>query len=793
MSTPYYDIYIKDVMQLAQTLVIQSSATATAMNNGILQNPALQARGITVNPNDNTTWKYYMNLQGLYHPSDTPMSVISLDTLQTIPFTVGNLQTNLATARAYAFGSSYYDSLVSKFPTQENLIRCILNPISFEKDTTGQIIAPDDGTILWYDSSLIEPNETNVISKLQDWFYRIFSRWDNKAYTIPDDLYAAAQLGMLFSMLPAEILNIRLANCKTRFVHSFHVREYLASNGGLDSYVDTLSTEQLLWLYRNIQYLKRNAGKQSTFQWLVDNIMTKSGLPLAEWNMSQDTHLMPGSLLPTAQFSRNPLNFGYSITGNDILSVEGLFDLENGIAKDNATVEQDDVAVASAMMDNSRFNALKTKVLESSVIDLTDASPYTLSDCLLYQWAYWSYIGSYKAVVNLVDPQTGVPFNMPVLDAFITYLYAYNKVNDITLIDVPWITACHVQRIPAPTTTELQGIVESQYISVANLVQVLANLPPAGIYISTGAFYNTCLDIQEGIMAGRLLYTAEEDLNARAQMEIATQRCYCDVNLPLFGTTPITYVDWFKNKGYLWPDYTADEWSNLANQLITEATGIDLLNIRNLKDLQASMLSLMSRLSSYSIQYIQSINDSIIKVVDWNAIRLGSWNTSGADLVHNDLMASYAIDATYTQTTFLKDDLYAGNGIGFAFNSELNEDIAVEIDTQASLNGNFRYIDRYHIPCITFSIEDDVVQSLPETALNLVSPDYVPLNLLSLSQGFNMSTLAGYNELTPDDRQTLKNRFMSALSTPISTAIHNFILDGIKYPPPRDDNNPFDI
>lgn len=793
MSTPYYAIYIKNVLQLAQTLTIQSSATATAMNTGISQNGALIARGITVNPNDNATWKYYMNLQGQYHPSDTPMSVISLDTLQTIPFTVENLQTNLATAKAYSFGSNYYNSLVAQFPTQENLIRGILNPISFQRDAQNQIIVPDDGTILWYDTNLVEDNETNLIPNLQNWLYRIFSRWDNPAYTVSDDLYAAAQLGMLFSMLPAEILNIRLANCKTRYVHSFHVREYLASNGGLDSYVDTLSTKQLLWLYRNIQYLKRNAGKQSTFQWLIDNIMTESGLPLAEWNMSQDTSQMPGNLLPTAQFSRNPLNFGYSITGDNIASVEDLFNLENGIAKDNSVVETNDIANATIAMDNSRFNVLKTKVLESSVIDLTDASPYTLSDCLLYQWAYWSYIESYRAVINLIDPQTGVPFNMPVLDAFITYLYAYNMANGYTLVDVPWITACHVQRIPAPSQTELQGIVEPQYISTGNLIQVLGNLPAPGIYISTASFYDTCLNIQNGIMAGRLLYTQEEDLNARAQMEIATQRCYCDVNLPLFGTTPITYVNWFKNKGYNWPDYTPEEWNNLATQLITEATGIDLLNIRNLKDLQASMLSLMSRLSSYSIQYIQSINNSVIKVVDWNATRIGTWNVFGSDLVHNDLMASYAIDATHRDRSFLQDDLYSGQGVGYALGVTSEELIALDIEVEPALEGNFQYNDRYELPCITFSVPDDVVLSLPATALNLNSPDYVPLSLLSLAQGFNMSSLSGYTELTPEDRQTLKNRFMNALTAPISTAIHTYILDGLNYPPKLDDNNPFNI
>lgn len=793
MSTPYYDIYINSVFSLAHTLVIHSSATATAMNNGILQNPALQAQGITVNQNDNTTWKYYMNLQGQYHPSDIPMSVVSLDTLQTIAFTVANLQTNRATARAYAFGSSYYNSLVAKYPTQENLIRGILNPVTLQKDSTGQFVIPEDGTILWYDPTLVESNEENLIPELQTWLYAVMDRWNVPAYTLADDLYAAAQLGMLFSMLPSKILNIRLANCKTRFVHSFHVREYLASNGGLDSYVDTLSTKQLLWLYRNIQYIKRNAGKQSTFHWLVDNIMTEAGLPLAEWNMGHDTSQMPTNLLPTVEFTRNPLNFGYSLVGKDSMSIEQMFDLEAGMAKDNLTVESDDIATATVKMENSPFNTLKTKVLESSVIDMTDASLYTLSDCLLNQWMYWAYSGRYRAVVNLTDPQTGIPFTMPVLDAFIAYLYAYNKVNGFTLVDVPPIVACHVQRIPSPSLSELQGIVDSAYISTNDLNTVLGNLPSIGIYISTDAFYDACLDIQTGIMAGRALYVAEEDLNVRAQMEIATQRCYCDVLLSLNGGSALTYDNWFQTKGYIWPNYSTDEWQDLANQLIQEATGIDLLNIRNLKDLQSSMLRLMAQLSSYSIQYIQSINTSTIKVIDWNALRVGNWNSSTADLIRDGLMASDVLEVKYSQTTFLSDDLYMGEGLDYAFNAELNESIALEIDTEPFVQGNFKYVDRYQMPVITFTVPDDVVLPLPDTALNLVSPDYVPLDLLSLAQGFNMDSLDAYSQLTEQDRTTLRNRFLGVLSTPISSALHNYILDGLNYPPEPEDDNPFNI
>lgn len=790
MSTPYYDIYIGQVIALAQTLVVQSSATADAMNDGLASGVTIGNVTVPVTAvdlSDNTTWKYYMNLQGQYHPADLPMSVTSIDTLQTIAFTVENLTTNLATARAYAFGTPQYNQLVAQYPTQELLIRCIVNPVVFQKDLYGQLIIPTDGTILWYDPTLVESNETNLMVSLQQWLYMLYTRWDNAAYTLVDDLYATSFLGVLYALLPVEILNIRTANCKTRFAHSFHVREYLASNGGLDIYIDTLTTEQKLWLYRNIRWIQRNAGKQVTFQWLIANLMTASGLPLAEWNMQQDTSSMPGSLVPTPEFVRSPLNFGYSVAGQDTVSVEGLFNLEVPLAKDNLTVETDDVASATTAMANSNFNALKTKVLESTVIDMTDASLYTLSDCLLNQWMYWAYSGRYRAVISVNDPHTGEPFNVPVKDAFLLYLYTYNLSVGQSLINIPDVVATHVQRIPPPSYTAMRAMSDPQYITQQDITSALSVLPSTGICISTDAFYNACLDIQAGIAAGRELYCAKEDLNQRAQMEIVTQFCYCDVLLPYSGGSTVSYTNWLTTQGYQFGEYTTEEWSALATQLLSEATGANLLNIRNLKDMQAAMLGLMSQLSSYSIQYIQSINNSKIKVIDWSAFRLGTWHDYMKGLLQLDDVDVRVLDTSGRLSNYIVDDLDSGHmGVDLSDTITLHDTLSVPLLADVEPNMDMRLNERYNIALIQLLNPDEPIQNLNAMTLNLVSPDYTPLSLLSLSAGFNLTSVDEYTELTATDRSILRARFLGALGTPISTVLHQYILDGLSYPPAAD-------
>ena len=82
----------------------------------------------------------------------------------------------------------------------------------------------------------------------------------------------------LVSRLVNVVLGIRLNNCHTRFAHSYHIWTYLNGFGELRQYKGLLNTAQALWLYRNIRYITNNAGKSSTFDKLVENLLTKRNI-----------------------------------------------------------------------------------------------------------------------------------------------------------------------------------------------------------------------------------------------------------------------------------------------------------------------------------------------------------------------------------------------------------------------------------------------------------------------------------------------------------------------------------
>ena len=125
-------VYESQVIQFLQSATIIFSPMAAQMNNILISS------GYTVTE-DQTTWKYYLNVSGQYHPADTPMYIQSLDTQQSVMFTTELLASSPVTAAAYTIGSSYYNNLCRIYPNQIDLIKSILYPV----DINAAIAAPE--------------------------------------------------------------------------------------------------------------------------------------------------------------------------------------------------------------------------------------------------------------------------------------------------------------------------------------------------------------------------------------------------------------------------------------------------------------------------------------------------------------------------------------------------------------------------------------------------------------------------------------------------------------------------
>jgi len=628
VTSNQYQVYLDSVLALARYIVVKSSATADAINNYI----SAVYGADQVDSLDPTTWRYYMNLSGQYHFTDEMMYVISMDTLETIEFTADNLKLHRATAKAYQFGQRDYLALVAQYPTQITLINGILNPV----DVNDAIVA-QDGQILTYPATLIEFNEYSLLEKLQRWIYGFKTRWVNPAYTISDDMYTPYHLGIMFALLPQVILSLRLEACKTNEAHSFHVRQYLLSHGLLDVYLDQLTTKQSLELYRNINYLERNAGQSEIFDWLVDHIMTERNLPLAKYTMRHDVSNMPTDRYPTITFTRDPVNLGYNLDNINQVSLDQMLIKERPVARDNEKYEGDYEPKIQEAMQNSLSNELPTKALESSMIDYTGSVKYPLSEILINNWLWLSSLGYYNAAVQFTNPATGENVPLFAKDAFCLAWYALNASIGIKLDQIPPMFAQRVPRIPVPSVQDMMAVCDMTKVDVTTLQEIHDLMPVIQrptTFLSIEAFYDLCVDIYTAANEQDGLVAYQEHMETRGYVKNATSLLWSD-NLCYVADPTDNYTNWFASRNLEVGGFTTDQWGALYNQIVATATGQDSITTPSVANIQKAMIGMMEQLSSYSIQFMSTINDSTIVPAEWAAIRVGD-NQNALQMNHQE-------------------------------------------------------------------------------------------------------------------------------------------------------------
>lgn len=599
MENNYYQIYVDNVRQLASSIVIKSEDTAEAINNDLYVKYGPSA----VNKYDQTTWRYYLNISGQYHAVDQMMTVVSLDTLETINFTRENLEFHTNTVKAYEYGSRNYKELLNRYPNQERLILGILYPV----DINIAIEAPN-GQILSYPPILVEEHEYSLIPKLQEWVNGYLSRWDNSQFKLSDNLYTATILGIMYVNLVPAILNIRLKACKTNETHTYHIRQYLASHGMLDSYMAYLTRKQMLFLYRNMNYIYRNSGKTHVFEWLMQHIMTDRGLPLAAYQMRHDLTNQPTELRPLVGFRKKPLNTNYNYDQKNVYSTNEVLVKENPLARDNVSYIDYYQSKTVSLMQNSLSNKQSTKLLESTMIDYSGSEHYTLADTLLYHWMYLSNKDIYTAYINIEAPSSGEVMSLRARKAFELYIYVYCKINGIVLTHLPKIIAKRVLRTPKASLSDVMSVVNSDRVPVS-FGQEMSNLIPSfENLVTVDGFYKWCKTTHTASLTQYYRVCREEFKEARAQKHALISRFWTDAGIQL-GTEDQTYDEWFQEMNIDISSYSSGDLISLSKEILNKATGVESGNIITIKQIQAAMVKLMGQLGSYSVQYSVVINE----------------------------------------------------------------------------------------------------------------------------------------------------------------------------------------
>lgn len=620
MSNMYFNIYRDDIIKLVRSVIIKFNETAIQINDRLYH-----FDGYVTDADAPETWKYYMHLAGDYHPTDEMMYVKSADTLETIEFTKANLAIHRATAREYYPGSTLYKSLVRQFPNQADLITGILYPIDIQV-----AINAKDGQILYHDPKYVEPQEDTFIFDLQDWVHAFTIRWYNQQFNLTDELFHAGFIGNLYGAMVNAIMNLRLAKAKTNKAHSYHIREYLASHEHLDDFIPYLDTFQMLWLYRNINFLQRHAGSKDTFQRLVKNLLTHRGIPLLEYTLNQNSTNMLRDNLAHVEMIKHDVNFNIVQEGLESVPVSTILTREEPLARDNPLVKFDHEKAIMQDMGYAQSSVLPTRVYDSEVIDRSVSNVRSFQHVLLNEWLHLASSDKYRAFVQIPNPKTGELMTMSVKDAFIVTMYCWMKSRDYLSEFIPKFVAYDVLRDRSPTFAELRKMSPKRIISDKLITAIMDITPPMRDYISTEQFYIDCHEMHQRYLRQWDLYSFQEHMVGRAYCEQIVRMHYMNRMCSLVEGN-VTWDDYFFQQGFNITDMSVSEMEQLCMDAINIATGADLVKIITLGEIQRELLRLMGRLSSYIAQYLRNVEFTKFHVLGIVMPRLGDIGVHAED------------------------------------------------------------------------------------------------------------------------------------------------------------------
>lgn len=545
-------LYTNQVFQFLQTCTVVFSPMAAQMNATLI------AAGVSVDLTNPSSWKYYLNLSGQYHPSDTPIMIISLDNQQPVVLTQHLLTTSPKTQAAYVVGSPAYTALCQNYPAQADLIKSIVYPV----DLSAALAAPDFTLLGWGEGYLEANEEEALLADLRGYIQYMVTRW-YFPFLNTEVYYIWTFWGVFWQSLPTAIFAARLKYLHTSSVNSFHIWQSLLSLG-IGDYSDVLTAAQALFLYRNIDYLLANKGKQSNLVILVDNLLSSLNVGLVGKTIYMNTQTQASVCLWTPEFVSTiiPTVNSQSLV---LIAPESMTEINAELysAKLDNNTSLAYVTAQQTAIGNTILNILPSKLVEIQQLAIDQKYGGLLNLFILDTLVSMITTGRYVTTIDIIDPTTNLPLSLSAKDALALFYYAVHQTahETPTLLPTIYAPSCAFQygittsSIPESFPYHGWTYFTQQFFSPTALVGKMTYSSMASVNFiaidNAASFASLTADLFSNLISLVRLSRVQGDLVALAML-----RNYCTENL--LQTTPYTFI-----LHPLCPDYAS--WTTALN------------------------------------------------------------------------------------------------------------------------------------------------------------------------------------------------------------------------------------
>lgn len=518
-TNPYSENYNEAVIRLVKSMTFLSKREAILYNGDVVK-----ATGKPVTSTDLSTWRYFRHLSGLYHEIDKPMKVISRDTREEIVITIDTLSNHLETHRELNKFGVFFDEVSSKYPDQMLLLKTIM---TLRKDLDiYEIIKMPNWTIIAWNSELIEPQEEDVIPKLQDRIYKFARKQMRTNYSLTNDLFMAGLYIVLANVIVKWIYNIRLGNAKTGRAHSYHMLNYFASHHGLDASYDFIDSEQRFFLYRNLLYLDSHAGSNEVMDILIEKFFTYKRISVTNYEFYQNDDIRENHQTDY-RYKQTLLNKDNIAFNDTRYNLDELSEKEIKIVPPNRKEYYFNKNRIDFRQVHSKASTLLTKDLEINLSDSTDEVKYKLIDLLTDYWAVTIDSGKNNVFIEFINPINGNVLELVAKDAFNLYVIAIHLLHRIKLDVIPNYWSWRVYKEDIPSLEFMMGAVASKEPRVREMIDYLRTRSPNYRVVSSKREFRDYVEAIYRYELGQwIILSREGNLPIYTDIEVAMSNMY---------------------------------------------------------------------------------------------------------------------------------------------------------------------------------------------------------------------------------------------------------------------------
>lgn len=608
------DIHSRNISSLTNSLVIKFIDVALAVNIGLQKKYNLPIS------EDMRTWKYFLNMAGFSHITNNDVKIRLIENNELVSLNKNILDTYKYTRIELSKFDDYFNDLVAKYPDDYSFIKGCIFPVDIDK-----AIASEEGSILNYNHNLVENNEYSLIRELELYVKNFHKRYNIGNYMLTDNLYMPSFLAVLYADIPNKINNIRISKINTNEVHSFHMEHFFRSHLDLWDNIQILNNETKFWLYKNLRYLMKHTGKESTLKTILNNIFEKNNIGIGEYVLEKNEPTIsenPNDLLKPSftdngsKFVANKLNNSYVMDNNTVISPETIINLElttiNDLDLPLSSLEQEDIVLKEVnKISNSIIHKQKTKILDINTFKLFKTHGVDLILALMDNWLYLASTGRYNRKTVYIDPNTKVNYELSPIEGYYILMKLILTMNNNSNIKLSFLYWTHIINA---TNIDVDNITHSLFNNedAIEVAKIIKSVIPNDLYS-----INNSEEFSNYMSARIKIYELLWVLDSNAQNPVMSSniktlisRIYenGEVDLRISGEL-VTIDDLLKTTTI---EFYIPENYNMPlaiKELFLTFTGINIEVFEDLYNSIVNYTDILNKLTSYTLQVIKSVDD----------------------------------------------------------------------------------------------------------------------------------------------------------------------------------------